>query len=316
MKSSIARRSAAVLLVLLAPIVGDRTAAASDREVRIGILLSQDAGPYQEAIDGFKRYFEQQGLKARFDVASLKGEAAQADAALQRLRAKPLNLLFTLGTLATQSALHADTGTPIVAGLVLRKADLGNAPNVTGVVLQFPVEVELRWLQRLLPGQRHIGVLYNPAENQRHIDAATEAARTLGLVLQARKVESPRDLPDELEGLSKDADVLWSVADQMVMTPQTAKPILLFSFRNRVPVVGLSQSWVKAGALYALDRDYADIGAQCGEMALKLLQGTPVSALPPVPPRKVLYSINLKTASHMKLDIPRALIQGAQEVIE
>lgn len=316
MKSSIARRSAAVLLVLLGLIAGGRAAAASEREVRIGVLLSQDAGPYQEALDGFKRYFEQQSIKAIFDVASLKGEATQADAALQQLRAKRLDLLFTLGTLATQSALRADAGTPIVASLVLRKADFGNAPNVTGVVLQFPVEVELRWLQRLLPGKRNIGVLYNPAENQRLIDAAAETSKTLGLTLQVRKVESPRDLPDELEELSKNADVLWSVADQMVWTPQTAKPILLFSFRNRVPVIGLSQSWVKAGAIYALDRDYADIGVQCGEMALKLLQGTPVSALPPVPPRKVLYSINLKTASHMKLDIPRALVQGAQEVIE
>ena len=316
MKSPILRWSATVLFALLVLIIGDRAAAAPDREIRIGVLLSQDAGPYQDALDGFKHYFEHQGIKARFDVASLKGDAAQAGAALQQLRAQPLDLLFTLGTLATQSALRADVGMPIVAGLVLNKTDLGNAPNVTGVVLQFPVEVELRWLQRLLPGQRNIGVLYNPAENQRRIDVAAETARTLGLTLQARRVESPRDLPDELEGLSKDADVLWSVADQMVMTPQTAKPILLFSFRNRVPVIGLSQSWVKAGALYALDRDYADIGAQCGEMALKLLQGTPVSALPPAAPRKVLYSINLKTASHMKLDIPRALIQGAQEVIE
>jgi putative ABC transport system substrate-binding protein len=316
MKSLIVRRSVVVLFVVLALILGWAGAAESEKESRIGVLLSQDAGPYQETLDGFKRYLEQQGVRVRLDVVSLKGDAAQAGAAMRQLRAQPLNLLFTLGSLATQSAVRENSSTPIIASLVLKKTDLGNAPNVTGVVLQFPVEVELRWIQRLLPGQRNVGVLYNPSENQQRIDAAAETAKTLGLTLQARKVESPRDLPDELESLAQRADVLWGLADQMIMTPQTAKPILLFSFRNRIPVVGLSQSWVKAGALYALDRDYGDIGMQCGEMALKVLQGTPVSVLPPTPPRKVIYSINLKTASHMKLDIPKALIQGAHEVIE
>jgi putative ABC transport system substrate-binding protein len=316
MKSFIVRRSVVVLFVVLALIPGWAGAAEPEKESRIGVLLSQDAGPYQETLDGFKRYLEQQGVRVRLEVVSLQGDATQAGAAMQHLRAQPLNLLFTLGSLATQSAVRENSSTPIIASLILKKTDLGNAPNVTGVVLQFPVELELRWMQRLLPGQRNVGVLYNPSENQQRIDDAAEVAKTLGLTLQARKVKSPRDLPDELESMAQRADVLWGLADQMIMTPQTAKPILLFSFRNRIPVVGLSQSWVKAGALYALDRDYGDIGMQCGEMALKLLRGTPVSALPPTPPRKVTYSINLKTASHMKLDIPKALIQGAREVIE
>ena len=86
--------------------------------------------------------------------------------------------------------------------------------------------------------------------------------------------------------------------------------------RNRIPFVGLSQTWVKAGALYALDRDYEDIGAQCGELAVKILQGTSPSALPPVTPRKVVYSINLRTARHMKLDISPGALRDAQAVIE
>ena len=51
------------------------------------------------------------------------------------------------------------------------------------------------------------------------------------------------------------------------MTPQTAEPILLSTLKNKIPLVGLSSSWVKAGALYALDRDYVDIGLQSGELA-------------------------------------------------
>jgi putative ABC transport system substrate-binding protein len=78
----------------------------------------------------------------------------------------------------------------------------------------------------------------------------------------------------------------------------------------------VSFSWVKAGALYALNRDYRDIGAQCGELAAKVLAGTPVSSLPPAAPRKVVYSVNLKTANHMKLEIAQALVDGAQQAFK
>jgi putative ABC transport system substrate-binding protein len=205
---------------------------------------------------------------------------------------------------------------PIVAGLILNADDMAKSPNTAAVVLEFPVESELRFLQRFLPGQRNVGVLFNPAENQNRIDAATRAAGALGLTLFARRVESPRDLPDALESLNKKADVLWGVADQVVLNSQTARHILLFSLRNQIPFVGLSATWVKAGALYALDRDYKDMGMQCGEVALKILQGAAPSSFAPVAPRKIVYSVNLKTARLLRLDIQAPVLQAAQAVIE
>ena len=121
-------------------------------------------------------------------------------------------------------------------------------------------------------------------------------------------------MPDALKDLSERADVLWSIADQTVLSSRTVKPILLFSYRNRIPLVGLSGSWVKAGALYALDRDYNDLGQQCGEMAVAVLHGQPVKTLLPAAPRKALYALNLKMARHMKVKVAQSLIDGAAHV--
>jgi len=288
---------------------------AAGAEVRIDVLISQDAEPYQQALEGFRRAFDQAGVKAAIEVFPLHGSADAAGSALQHARQSEAGLILTLGSLATQAAVRQVTDTPIVAGLILNADDLGKAPNATGVVLEFPVETEFQWLQRVLPGQKTIGVLFNPIENQGRIDAAAKAARSVGLTLQAHKVDSPRELPDALDSLTHRADVLWGVADRVVLNPQTVKPILLFSIRNRIPFIGLSQTWVKAGALYALDRDYADIGMQCAELAGKILQGEPPRALPPVPPRKVTYSVNLRTARLLKLEIEPGLLRGAQSVI-
>ncbi len=93
-----------------------------------------------------------------------------------------------------------------------------------------------------------------------------------------------------------------------------AQAILLYSFRNRMPFSGLSASWVKAGALYALERDYEDMGAQCAEMAEKVARGRRPASLPPAKPRKVVYTLNLKTAEHLKLSLPPELVEGAAEV--
>jgi putative ABC transport system substrate-binding protein len=180
--------------------------------------------------------------------------------------------------------------------------------------MEFPVKNQFQWIQRFLPKCRTIGVIYNPEENQKMIDVASRTAKQMGLRLDAQKVYAPSDLPKALRNLSKSADVIWGVADKIVLTPQTAKNILLFSFRNRIPFVGLSKNWVKAGALYALSCDYSDLGLQSGEIAFKVLKGSPIKSIPPARPRKVMYSLNQKTARHMKIEIPEALIRSAKEV--
>lgn len=311
-------RGLALTAVALAGAAGPAAAqpAPDSRETRIAVLVSQEAPPYREALAGFTRVLERRGLKVSVSVGSLEGDGAKAAQALAAARPEQAQLILTLGTLATQAvAARKDLKAPVVTGLVLKVSDLGGA-NATGVALEFPVETELRWLQRFFPGRRAVGVLYHPDENRGRIETAVKTAQALGLVLVARSVERARDLPDELEWLANRADVLWGVTDTVVFTPQTAQPILLYSFRNRIPLVGLSQTWVRAGALYALDRDYEDIGAQCAELALKVLQGAPVASLPPEAPRKVRYSVNLRTAQHMKLEIPQALLHGAHEVVE
>ncbi len=140
--------------------------------------------------------------------------------------------------------------------------------------------------------------------------------KKLGVKLVPKPVETPRDIPDALESLANNVDLLWGITDQVVVSPQTAEPILLFSFRNKIPFAGLSTSWVKAGSLYALERDYVDIGAKCGEIAVKILSKTALRTIPVVPPRKVLFSINLKTARTMKIDVSQRISESATQVFQ
>ena len=118
-----------------------------------------------------------------------------------------------------------------------------------------------------------------------------------------------------MEQLERRADVLWGIPDQTVLSAQTAEQVLLFSFRKRIPFVGLSAEWVKAGALYALERDYRDVGKQCGGLVVKILGGTPPSALSPQTPRTVFYDVNLRTAERLQITLSDEILADAREVI-
>ena len=289
--------------------------ARGDEHKSIVVVTSRDGDPYQSVVAGIRDSLAGHGGGVLVTVRSLESSAREATEALSVARAKKGGApLITVGSAATRAALEAEGQAPVIACMIVNAKGLKGTSNATGVVLEFPVETQLRWMKRFVPKGQSIGVLYNPEENREQIVAAERAARRLGLRLVARKIDRPQALPDALKSLAREADVLWGVTDQLVLAPQTAEAILLFSFRNRIPFAGLSASWVRAGALYALDRDYVDLGAQCGEMAREVLNGKRAGSLPPAAPRKVTYALNLRTAEHLKIEFPRELIEGAEHV--
>jgi len=280
------------------------------------VVVSQDAEPYRDALAGFRR--ELDGTSPSpidWQVVQLQGEPARATQLLASNGTRRTSLVLALGTLATRESLQRFPGTPVVAGMILSASELDGAANATGVFLQFPVETELGWLARLLPGQRRVGVLYHSAEAKDRVTQAERLAAGINLNIESFHVDAPREIPDALESLANRADVLWGISDAMIYSPETAKSLLLFSFRHQIPLVGQSTPWVKAGALYALDRDYQDIGVQCAQLALRILEGRTAGSLQPVPPRRVRYSLNLRTAAQMKLEFSAGVIRGAAEVI-
>ncbi len=283
-------------------------------DLRIAVIASQNTPPYQDVATGFQDFLKKEGVVAVVDHYELSGNAGKASEVIRGIMKQPPSLILTIGALATQTALLEAGDIPIVAGLVTNLDDLRKSKNATGVALEFPFVTQFEWMHKLLPEIKHISVLYNPKENQVKIDAAVQAAKKEGLTLLAKEIDTPRALPDALESLARSTDLLWGINDQLVLSPQTAEAILLFSFRSGVPFVGLSSSWVKAGALYALDRDYKDLGAQCAELSVKILQGTKPNTLAIAPPRRILYSLNLKTADHMKLEFSPAVVKNAQQV--
>lgn len=302
----------AFLAALLAE-PGRCPAASQQRKAKIVAIASHGTAPYEDLLAGFKRGMEQRGQEVEISVFSLDEYRGGDSRFLEQAAKDRVDLIFAIGANALDSVSRASPGVPILSGLILSAEELNGKANATGVVMEFPVEIQFEKMRQFLPNCRHIGVVYSPA-NAAKIEHAVKVAGRMGLFLHGRQINGPSELPAALDHLANRVEILWGIPDEMVFTPQTAKNILLYSLRNRIPLIGLSGVWTKAGALYSLEWDYQDLGEQCAEMAVKILGGASPGSLPITGPRKIVYSLNLKTASHMKLDIPAGIANGASQI--
>lgn len=304
--------SFALILVYLIGLQPGRT----DEGPLVVILSSNDSAPYKQAADAFKDHLKKNFDKIRFYSHSLKGDKNKVEKIVGDIKNRNPALIYVLGSLATRVAVQYIKERPIVAGFILDDSEVKDAPNATAVMLEHSIVTQLQWLQKILPDARTIGILYNPKENAQQIEIINKLVKKQGIKVIAIKVAQPKDLPGALKEVSKRADVLLGIPDKIVLSRKTARAVLLSSFRNRIPFVGLSSTWVKAGAIYALDWDYKDIGDQSGDLAKRIMRGIDVRTLPPEHPRKVVYSLNRKTIEHMKTEMTHSVMSDAMQVYE
>jgi len=170
------------------------------------MVTSQETGPYKDVLAGFRQHLSSQnGLATLLEEHSLQGGATKVSQAIKEAKARHAQLILTVGSLATQMALQEAPELPLVAGMILNAGELKQGSNATGVVLDFSLETQLQWLQKIAPQSKAVGVLFNPKENRTKVDSATKIAQSLGLKLIANEVETPQALPEALESLAREA---------------------------------------------------------------------------------------------------------------
>ncbi len=274
------------------------------------VISNSNEEPYLKAVIGFKALFSGQ---ANISFTELTLAEAQLLSEEEIERIKP-ELIYALGTATTKWAIQKTPSIPIVATLMVNDDLFRQANNITGVSLSYSLKTQFQWLKKFFPLKKSVAILFNPIENTATIKEAKEISQQTGFNMAAIPVESAKDLPFALDQIANNVELLFAIHDETVMTINTIKEVLLTSFRNKVPLIGLSDNWVKSGAFYALSWDYNDLGKQCAAQAQKLLSGSPVGAVLPEHPRKVTYSINAKIAEQMNMEVPEDLLNNAKIV--
>jgi ABC-type uncharacterized transport system substrate-binding protein len=327
------RRQIVVLLggMVAAPLVLGWSAtvdAQQARVYRIGVLLH--GGVYFQAIDGLRDGLRTLGLTEGRDYVLLirdsKGDVNSVGPAASRLEAENVDLIYTVATSVTRAAKRATSRVPIVfyagtdpvaLGLVESYAKPGG--RVTGVHSRFTglTGKRMELLKEMVPTMQRILTFYNPNHlpAQRSAKLAREAARELNLELIERPVPSVEELRKALVALRPGAaDAYLYVSDAMVSSQ--AELLINTATANRLPTMFQERWFVAKGALAAYGESYYRIGRISAKHVERILLGTDPKDLPVEQSNRPTFTVSLRTAKALGLEISQSILLRADEVLE
>jgi len=284
--------------------------------VNIRILSSFEAAPYQITLHSIVDYLQSQTSPISITSYTLLDNKSSSNEIIEKINQGDSELIITLGDDATRIARQSFPNKTIVASLITQPEDFKHRNNMIGIQLSYPIDKHFQWIKKILPQAKHIGVLYNPAENKNKIKMAKQSAKKFGFSLHEIKVSHPRELPKALEEVFSSTDVLWTIPDKIALSRRSSKAILLASFRNKIPIIGPSTTWVKAGALYALEWDYINIGIQSAKLALSVLADKNYKPTGLTETNHISYALNMRIAKLMKISISNEVKNNANIIIQ
>jgi hypothetical protein len=175
--------------------------------------------------------------------------------------------------------------------------------SYSAIYLDQPPERQVALLKAVLPHVRKVGVLYS--EPPPELPGVRKLLADSGIGLSERKLDKQRPLNDALESVLEESDVLLVLPDASVYNPGTIRNILLTAYRRQIPLIGLSQAYVKAGALCAVYSSPEQIAEQT---AAVIRHHAESGRLPAAQyPTEFQVSVNMQVARSLDLRIKDAV---------
>ena len=95
---------------------------------------------------------------------------------------------------------------------------------------------------------------------------------------------------------------IFGLPDPTVFSRGGAKRVLLHTLDKQIPFMGLSEHYVRAGALLAVAASYEENGRQVAERVIRILDGESPRRIPVARPEAVEVVFNPNTARRLELD--------------
>lgn len=274
--------------------------------LHVTLIPSRDNGAYQRVIDAIvARIDEQPAAAISLKIASLDAFKKNSDKIVQAS-----DLLIPIGIRATDNVIRQRGDTPVLATLVLRsgfRASLKSRADektlqasrstrsIGAILLNQPVSRQLH-LARLLFGRvKRIGIPLGP-DSQSLRNEIEAIAQQLNLSIEVENIDSADRLMQQLSRLMDRSDVLLALPDPLIFNRRNVRYILLSTYRKRIPVIGFSLSYVKAGALAATYSSPEQIGKQTAEAIIDLQEDPTLKYTATLPPKYFSVAINAQVA--------------------
>lgn len=289
---------------------------------RVGLLQYQDSPPVQATRRALLSSLAGHGYGVGRQIALLQrdagGRASRSRRQAAELVGSRLDLRLAIGTPSLLAALaEAPEHLPIVFCFCSNPWGAGaghsasqHRSNVTGTVTTNPVAEQLQLARTLVPGLNRVGLLYNPAEPNASFEAEllAQAADGQRVQLLREPVVSVGDLPQAWHRLQQGApQALLQVGDYV--SQQGFVRLAQLAMAARLPLFGVDPAFAGVlGCLAVVGWDPCRDGRQAGDLAARVLAGTPPAQLPLEQPGMPQTWLNPLTARRLGLAQPPSVL--------
>lgn len=228
----------------------------------------------------------------------------------------PANLVAKAAT-GTVPIVFTTSSDPVAAGLVTSLNRPG--ANVTGVS-QLNVEVgpkRLELARELLPANKVVALLVNPANPQGETvsKATAAAAGGLGLELKILKAATDAELEAAFAAFAATGAGVLVIGTDAFFNGRTAK-LAQLSVRYAVAAIYQYDEFAANGGLMSYGGSITYAYRTAGLYVGRILKGEKPGDLPVQQSTKVELLVNLKTAKALGIAVPLSLLGRADQVIE
>lgn len=306
---------------------------AADEEMFVIGMVTLVSHPSLDAIQqGVKDQLAAQGYVQGENVTLLEGNAegdiASLSTIIQQFLDQDVDLIVATTTPALQAAynLTMESGQPPVFFNGISnpyQAGVAEAPDnhpdwVIGNQLLDPVADAVDLMLEVMPGIKTVGMIYNPAEaNSAYlVEIAADAAAERELTLEMAPVSNSSEIQTAAESLiARDIGAYLAINDNTLTSGFEA--LVQVANENDVPIFGTSAAMPGLGAALSYGVNPYQEGLDSGQMVADYLSGAMDIASATIRIQDaVLLTVNPAAAAEQGIELPSALIDRADTVIE
>ncbi|AFM00627.1 MULTISPECIES: ABC transporter substrate-binding protein [Desulfitobacterium] len=294
---------------------GAAQGSSEEKQVKIGIIQIVEHPALDAAREGFLETFKangyEEGKNLTIDNKNAQNDQSLLNSIAQKFATSDLDLILAIATPSAQAMASATDEIPILITAVTdpveaKLVDSMNKPggNISGTTDMNPIKDQLELLKKLVPTAKTVGVIYNAAEvnSEVQVRIVKEEAPALGLEIVTTTVASSADVLQAAQSLIGKVNAIYVPTDNMVVS--AAQSVVQVANANKIPLISGESSVVDAGGLGTIGINYKNLGAQTGEMALRILDGAKPADMPVEGQKNFDIVLNQEAIDLLGIEVP------------
>ena len=300
---------------------GTPSASATGKQFTIGIATFLSHPALQAVDDGFQKVLKDNNINYKAIEQNAQGDTSNAATIASGFASnKNIDLILAIATPVATAMASAVQDKPILFSAVTDPVGAGLVPswtqagqNITGTSDLNPDAKPVSVVQEAMPNVNTIGVLYSSSESNSLTqlqEYQTEAA-SLGVTIKPAAITSAAEISVGLQTLSGVDAILIPTDNTVVASIAT---VIQFGQENQIPVFCADDSTVSLGTVATRGLSYEALGEATGQMAVQILNGTPISSIPPQAPSTTDLTVNTQAAATFGLTLPASFVAQGTDV--